>query len=179
MIAYYYGTGVYTFGVQKQLRQEWREMRPTQQAVSGPRETTSAVERPLVVGAGIFGRLRIPKLDIDVIVLEGTDRSTLTRGPGHIIDTSWPREGNNTAISGHRTTFGAPFASLHELEEGDRIHLTTRYGSYTYVMRGSAVVRPTDVYVIGQEYKNRLTLTTCDPPGSAARRLAVWAQLKS
>lgn len=124
----------------------------------------------------IFGRLRIPRLGLDVIVLEGADRATLTRGPGHIPTTARPDAGLNTAISGHRTTYGAPFAALDLLRVGDIMRLTTVNGDYRYRMIGSAVVRPTDLAVIGQGFKKRLTLTTCDPPGSAVRRLAVWAK---
>ncbi len=177
MIGYYYGTGVYTFFIQKNLRQTWQ---------SALAETASKAARParkakegIVEGEGgapIFGRLKIPRLGLDVIVLEGTDRATLTKGPGHIIGTAPPWKKGNTAISGHRTTFGAPFARLDRLRAGDKIFLQTAKGDYAYKVAGRAVVKPTDVYVIGQRFTGRLTLTTCDPPGTAVRRLAVWAE---
>ncbi len=177
MIAYYYGTGVYTFSVQRDLRSQWQESINSPKSVNqGGDETTTPA--PDISGSGIFGRLRIPKLDLDVIVLEGTDIITLRRGPGHIKKTAWPSEEGNTAVSGHRTTYGAPFAELDRLEKGDLILLTTLEGDYEYQVTGSGVVRPTNLSVIGQNYKGRLTLTTCDPPGSAVKRLAVWSQKK-
>lgn len=179
MLGYYYGTGVYTGVVQNQLQTDWLEVAPDVTAVSTSSRTdteTMTAEAPDLSRGDIFGRLVIPKLGIDVIVLEGADQATLTKGPGHIPGTAWPRQGRNAAISGHRTTFGSPFARLNALERGDLIELTTRLGSYRYRVGGSDVVRPTDVFVIGQGFKDRLTLTTCDPPGSAAKRLAVWAE---
>ncbi len=178
MIAYYYGTGVYTFSAQRDLREQWQESIKSVKPASQGGDETATLEAPDISGAGIFGRLRIPKLDLDVIVLEGTDLITLRRGPGHIIKTARPSEDGNTAISGHRTTYGAPFAELNKLEKGDVILLTTLEGDYEYQVTGSGVVRPTNLSVIGQNYKGRLTLTTCDPPGSAAKRLAVWSQKK-
>ncbi len=80
-------------------------------------------------------------------------------------------------MSAHRTTFGAPFRHLDQLENGHLIVLTTLQGKYRYRVTGRASVRPTESAVLGQAFRDRLTLTTCDPPGSAVRRLAVWAEL--
>jgi sortase A len=177
MIAYYYGTGLYTFLSQKQLETKWERMQnDRKKSGSGSGDSGSDTASLDLSGDGIFGRLVIPKLGVDAIVLEGTDRAMLMRGPGHIKSTAWPHEGRNTAISGHRTTFGAPFAKLNQLENGNLIELTTLKGHYRYRVKGRDSVPPTDVAVIGQEFKNRLTLTTCDPPGSAAKRLVVWAK---
>ncbi|MDP1808406.1 MAG: class E sortase [Actinomycetota bacterium] len=170
MAAYYFGTNVYTFFVQKDLQTKWRRL-----TIAAARHDGKEAESTATAGDGMFGRLLIPKLGLDVIVLEGTDPATLTRGPGHIKTTAMPWEGANTAISGHRTTYGAPFARLDRLRHGDKIELLTTRGKFIYLVAGSVVVKPTDLSVIGQAFKNRLTLTTCDPPGSAARRLAVWA----
>ena len=174
MIAYYYGTGGYTYFVQKELRQDWLKAVATAKSKIKQPPDDGLVTNS--VGQKIFGRLKIPKLGLDVIVLEGTDRSTLTKGPGHIIGTSAPWERGNTAISGHRTTFGAPFANLGRLRGGDKLVLLTLGGDYIYKVTGRAVVRPDDVSVIGQDFRDRLTITTCDPPGSAAKRLTIWAE---
>lgn len=170
MIVYYFGTSVYTFFVQKDLQAKWRK----QISVVGNAPGGKQVETTETFSDGIFGRLLIPKLGLDVIVLEGTDPATLTRGPGHIKTTAMPWEGANTAISGHRTSYGAPFARLDLLRRGDRMELLTARGRFVYRVDGSAVVKPTDLAVIGRNFKKRLTLTTCDPPASAVRRLAVW-----
>lgn len=172
MIGYYYGTSLYTYAMQKNLRQQWR----LASKQSRSRQNTAAPANTSLNNQNIFGRIRIPKLGLDVIVLEGTDQLTLTKGPGHMKGTAWPWQRGNTVISGHRTTFGAPFAGLNKLKKGDLILLSTTKGLFSYRVTGSKVVKPNDMSVVGQKYAGRLTLTTCDPPGSAVRRLTVWAQ---
>jgi sortase A len=167
MMAYFYGTGLYTGVVQDRLNGQWQRQQEEKSASHG-KETAPDMEN-------IFGRLIIPRMNLDVIVLEGTDRATLMKGPGHIKGTAKPSDTmGNTVISGHRTTFGAPFADLDQLQNGDRVILNTRDGRFVYQVSGARSVKPTDLTVIGQNYDGRLTLTTCDPPGSAVRRLAVW-----
>ena len=88
-----------------------------------------------------------------------------------------PGAGINTAIAGHRTTFGGPFLRLGELQKGDRIEVTTTAGLLAYVVERKYTVAPDDLGPLSQTGPSRLTLTTCDPPGSAARRLIVEAGL--
>lgn len=172
MLAYFYGTGIYTGVVQDSLQKQWKDQ--LTKAKTSPPESTLPTDTQ-----NLFGRLLIPKLELDVIVLEGTDMSTLTKGPGHIKQTAKPSDARgNTVISGHRTTFGAPFAALDRLTNGDSLTLITTAGRFEFEVSGSASVKPTDLSVIGQDYEGRLTLTTCDPPGSAVRRLVVWGTKK-
>jgi sortase A len=80
------------------------------------------------------------------------------------------------AVAGHRTTYGAPFADLDELDRGAPILLTMPYGRFTYRVRERRIVEPDAVWVT-QRGTDRLVLTTCDPPFSAARRMVVFADL--
>ncbi len=178
MLAYYYGTGVYTAGRQNQLRRDWQNIKKSDAGTTKKTQgSTDTAGRPDLSDGDIFGRIVIPKLDVDMIVLEGAGRSNLTKGPAHITATSWPSQGGNTAVSAHRTTFAAPFRHLDQLKNGDLIKLITLRGQYRYRVTGRDSVRPTETAVIGQTWGDRLTLITCDPPGSAVRRLAVWAEL--
>ena len=93
-----------------------------------------------------------------------------------------PGGAGNLAIAGHRTTYGAPFWSLNELQEGDTIHVVDREGrEWIYAYREQQVVAPTDLWVVGQDPLERgeptITLTTCHPRGSAAQRLIAWGEL--
>jgi sortase A len=81
------------------------------------------------------------------------------------------------AIAGHRTTYGAPFYRLNELQQGDDIFITTSAGRFHYVVQTSTVVKPSDVAVLAPTTDNRLTLTTCNPRFSAATRLVVVSLL--
>ena len=49
--------------------------------------------------------LRIPRLHLEVPVLEGTDEWTLDRGVGHIEGTALPEEVGNMGLAGHRDGF--------------------------------------------------------------------------
>ena len=56
----------------------------------------------------------------------------LKKGPGHYPESPLPGQEGNAAIAGHRTTYGAPFNRIDELEPGDEIHVETIQGSFTY-----------------------------------------------
>jgi|GEM_PF-1124039 len=145
-------------------------------------------------------RIKIPAINVDVVVVEGTGADALRAGAGHYRDTPLPCEPGNMGIAGHRTTYGRPFADLDLLKPGDQIILQTPVGSCTYQVlpappgrhaldgRGAAfVVDPTSIDVVGPPDQARpgdpappgamLTLTTCHPKGSAAKRLVVQAAL--
>ena len=124
-----------------------------------------------------IGRIVIPKIELDLVVVEGVDRDNLRRGPGHMPWTPMPGQVGNTVISGHRVTNGAPFFSLDELEPGDEILVETVTGTHTYVVREQFSVLPTDVWVTNSRPGAWLTLTTCNPRFSARERLITVAEL--
>lgn len=130
------------------------------------------------------------------VVFEGTSRATLKLGPGHMVDTPLPGQPGNAVISGHRTTYHAPFNRLDELEEGDPIIVETAIGTHVYVVRDpGTIVDPTSVLAMGEgggwfavrptalwvkdapDDGAWLTLTTCHPEYSARQRLIVVAEL--
>lgn len=125
-------------------------------------------------------QLEIPKIDVDVVVVEGTTLSALQAGAGHYPKTPLPGEKGNVAIAGHRTTYGKPFNRMNELRHGDRVILTTPLGRHTYEIEGPPhVVEPNDWSVI-RRYPKRgsyLTLTSCHPEGSADYRIVLRARL--
>jgi sortase A len=121
--------------------------------------------------------LRIPKLGVDQVVFEGTSTATLKQGPGHLVGTPVPGQPGNALVSGHRTTYGAPFFALDDLVAGDEIEVETALGIHAFIVRELLIVRPTDVWVAGPRVGAWLTLTTCNPVGSARERLVVFAEL--
>jgi LPXTG-site transpeptidase (sortase) family protein len=124
-----------------------------------------------------FGRLVIPVMDLDVVVINGVTPADLRRGPGWIDWTDLPGPTGACGISGHRTTYGAPFRRLDELSEGDIIDLYSPYRRYRYSVTRSLVVTPDQTEVVASTEQPTLTLTACHPPYSAAYRLAVQADL--
>jgi sortase A len=126
-------------------------------------------------------RIQIPKIDVDVVVVEGTTASALRAGAGHYPDTPLPCEAGNVAIAGHRTTYGRPFHNVDLLEPGDEIILQTPIGECTYeVAKAPFPVAPSDYHVVANTPDAaNLTLTTCHPKGSARQRLVVQARMVS
>jgi sortase A len=150
--------------IQGRLAQEFATMRDPRLAKEGD---------PLT-------RLEIPKLDVNVLVVQGTSLSALRAGAGHYPATPLPGERGNVAIAGHRTTYGRPFNGIDRLVTGDLIVLTTPVGRYTYkVSRPPWVTDPNDWSVAGPSKGYLLTLTSCHPKGSAAHRIIVRAELAS
>jgi sortase A len=123
------------------------------------------------------GRIVIPKIDASYDVVQGTDASSLEKGPGHYPSTSLPGLGETVAIAGHRTTYLAPFRHIDELKPGDRIVLTMPYGRFTYVVQYHRIVLPTALWVTNNVGYDRLVLSACNPLYSAAQRIIVFAKL--
>ena len=125
-------------------------------------------------------RLEIPKLGVNVIVVQGTSLEALRAGAGHYPSTPLPGQRGNVAIAGHRTTYGRPFNRIDELRPGDDIILTTPSTRYDYkVSRDPWVTDPYDWTVTGPSNDFLLTLTSCHPKGSASHRIIVRAKLAS
>ena len=123
--------------------------------------------------------LRIPKINIEVPVLEGTDDLTLNRGVGLIAGTARPGKEGNVAIAGHRDGL---FRGLKDVSPGDTIELTTQERTDTYVIDGIEIVPPSDVSVLAPRPRSSLTLVTCYPfyfVGSAPQRYIVQASIAS
>lgn len=125
-----------------------------------------------------YALLQIPKIDVDMAVVEGVGVEDLKKGPGHYPGSAVPGGKGNFVISGHRTTYGAPFFNLNELESGDEITVIDRDRKvWKYIVREQKIVLPTEVSVIARTDDARLTLTTCHPRFSAAQRLIIVADL--
>lgn len=126
---------------------------------------------------GVFGRLVINRIGLDVIVVKGHSRNALKMGPGWIDYTDLPGSTGNVGIAGHRTTYGGPFRRLNELKLGDTIDMYSPYRRYRYAVSGSKSVTPDHTEVMDSTTEPQLTLSACDPPYSARFRLIVTGSL--
>ncbi len=145
-------------------------------ATSAPTSTTPDPAPPPPQGHAV-AIIRIPKILVNKAVVQGVAEQDLRMGPGHYPSTPMPGQPGNSAIAGHRTTYGAPFFRLNELVRGDVIYVTTRQGRFEYKVLRSLVVSPDDLAVLDRTRRPELTLTTCNPRYSAAQRLVVQALL--
>jgi len=127
-----------------------------------------------------FAVIRIPKIERlrnGWTVVEGVRLVDLRTGAGHMPNTPLPGQPGNAVISGHRTTYGAPFHEFDLIVPGDTIEVETALGTHVYTVRETLVVKPTDVWVTNPKPGAWLTLTTCNPKFSARERLVVVAEL--
>lgn len=137
----------------------------------------------------VMARILIDSINVDWNVVAGTGVDPLRRGPGHYSTTVLPGQPGNSSIAGHRTTYGAPFHRVDELNPGDEIKVQTLQGVAVYTVDahedaggqqvGHFIVDPSATWVLGDFEDNRLTLTACHPKYSAAKRIIVTATLVS
>jgi sortase A len=127
-------------------------------------------------GAAI-GRIRIPSIGVDQVVVQGSAPGDLRKGPGLYDDAAVPGMPGTSAIAGHRTTYGAPFRDLDGVRPGDTIQVDMPYASFTYRVERAQIVEPTALWVIRRARYDRLVLSACHPLFSAAQRLVVFARL--
>ena len=123
----------------------------------------------------LIGRLRIPRLNVAVMVREGATESTLSRAVGHIPGTELPGQMGNVGLAGHRDTF---FRPLRNIRKDDAIDLDTGHGTIRYSVTATQIVSPRDVEVLKASAGKTLTLVTCYPfyyVGSAPKRFIVRA----
>ena len=144
-----------------------------------PPSTGAPVTVPDFAAGDVMALLEIPSIDVATYVVAGVEPGDLKRGPGHYPNTPQPGQLGNSAIAGHRTTYGQPFFDLDEVRPGDEIVVQTVRGRYVYRATGSEVVGPdrSDVVATTDPTVARLTLTTCDPAYTARNRLVLYADL--
>jgi sortase A len=114
------------------------------------------------------GQDQDPRINLDQVVVEGTGRDDLRKGPGHISSTVMPGEPGTFAVSGHRVTYGGPFFNLDKLEPGDQIVIETTEVSVLDDVRGP-----------DGSLEATIVLTTCNPRGSARQRMIIFGKLAS
>jgi sortase A len=122
------------------------------------------------------GRLEIPRLDLDVVVVNGTDAADLRRGPGRHLESSMPGEGELVYIAGHRTTYGAPFSHIDQLRRGDRIVVELPYATIVYRVTDDRIVSQYELSVLESRGREELILQACHPRFFASQRYLVYAR---
>lgn len=125
------------------------------------------------------GRLEIDKIDLNVVVVNGTSDPSLRKAPGHYTGTVMPGQRGSVGIAGHRTSYGAPFRRIDKLKAGDRITVTMPYGRFTYRVQGHKIVSPDQSDVFQRVSYQRLVLSACHPLYSASQRILIFARLES
>jgi sortase A len=138
--------------------------------------TAARLRRTTGVGQAI-GRIVIPRLSLNMIVVNGTNEGSLTRGPGRDLHSYMPGQNRLVYIAGHRTTFLAPFAHIDQIRPGDPITLKMPYGTFLYRAARHLIVPATDMAVLRSPRHELLALQACNPRFFATQRYIVYARL--
>ena len=123
------------------------------------------------------GRLRVPRLDLNMVVVDGTDHDSLTKGPGLDRRSYMPGEGQLVYIAGHRTTYLAPFAHIERIKAGDQVSLELPYGTFHYRVFTHKIVGANDMAVLKSHGREVVELQACHPRFFASQRYIVFARL--
>jgi sortase A len=121
-------------------------------------------------------RLRIPRLGLNEVMVNGTDTNTLKRGPGRYLKSGMPGEGELVYVAGHRTTYGAPFSRIDKLRKGDRVFVELPYGTLEYAITGHRIVEATETSVLESKGHEQLALQACHPRFFASHRYIAYAE---
>jgi sortase A len=181
-------TALYTHFEQARLSHTY-ERRAAEFHPRLPRADLASSERRIAADARIYGRtlktgdpvgrLRIGRIGLNMVVVQGTDHSTLKRGPGHYIGSALPGQGHLIYIAGHRTTYLAPFADINDIRIGDYVTFEVPYGVFTYRVFRHYVVPATALSVLRDRGSEILRLQACHPRFFATHRYIVDAKLVS
>jgi sortase A len=125
-----------------------------------------------------MGTIDVSRLGLHrMVVVDGTDESSLQKGPGIYRGDFLPGEHELVYIAGHRTTFLAPFADINELRPGDQITIAMPYGRFVYRVTGSRIVAAADLSVLQTKHRDELVLQACHPRFFATHRYLAYAKL--
>jgi sortase A len=124
-----------------------------------------------------IGRIRVPRMGVNMILVNGTDHGTLTKGPGRDLRTFMPGENRLVYIAGHRTTYLAPFSHIDSLRPRDRVTLEVPYGTFIYSVTRHRIVKSTDLSVLRSPQHEVVELQACHPRFFASHRYIAYARL--
>jgi sortase A len=181
-------TALYTTWKQHQLSQSY-ERRAQAFEAPKPKATATAGVKDAQIHAEArryrlqsqrgqaIGRLRVPRLGLNMVLVDGTDHDSLTKGPGLDRRTYMPGEGQLSYIAGHRTTYLAPFAHIERMQAGDPITVEVPYGTFRYRVFRHVIVRADDLAVLHSHGREIVELQACHPRFFASHRYIVYARL--
>jgi len=179
-------TALYTTWKQHQLASQYdKRARTFTTTISGP---TVKAERASIAREAkryrlsskrgqVIGRIRVPRMGINMLLVNGTDHDTLKKGPGRDGRTFMPGENRLVYIAGHRTTYLAPFSHIDRLRRGDRVTIEVPYATFIYAVTGHRIVKSTDLSVLRSPRHELVELQACHPRFFATHRYIAYAKL--
>jgi sortase A len=179
-------TALYTTWRQHQLTSQY-EKRVHAYHVPHAEDSTAAERKSIAREAHAYrltskrgeaiGRIRVPRMGVNMILVNGTDHETLKKGPGRDLRTFMPGENRLVYIAGHRTTYLAPFSHIDRLRAGDRVTIELPYATFVYSVTHHRIVAATDLSVLRSPKRELVELQACHPRFFASHRYIAYARL--
>ena len=182
-------TALYTHWKQHQLSQTYErrfsqyepaQLRRNEVSISARTKVIAREARLYRIQSGrgqAIGRIRVPRLQLNMILVNGTDHDSLTKGPGRDRRTYMPGEGQLVYIAGHRTTYLAPFAHIERLQSGDAVTLEVPYATFRYRVFKHRIVGAHEMSVLRSHGVEVVELQACHPRFFATQRYIAYARL--
>ena len=128
----------------------------------------------------VMGTIHIPRINLNMPIVQGIDDSALDLGAGHIVESDYPGQIGNCVLTGHRSyTYGKLFNRLNEIEIGDEVEIGFEGVSFIYEVYHKKIIAPDDLSVLNRNEKDRvLTLITCHPIRIANKRMVLHCILR-
>jgi sortase A len=123
-----------------------------------------------------IGRIKIKRLGLSIIVVNGTAAGALQKGPGRDLRTYMPGEGKLVYVAGHRTTYLAPFSHIDSMRVGDEVTFQLPYATFVYRVTSHVIVPATDLARLRSHGREVLALQACHPRFFASHRYIVYAR---
>ncbi|MDM0472581.1 class D sortase [Clostridium perfringens] len=112
-------------------------------------------------GKGI-GILNIPKINLEIGIIEGVSYEDIKYVVGHFPGSPMPGEKGNFSIAGHRISyFGQAFKDIDKLEKGDKVKVTCNGKEYTYEVTDMYEVTPNETEALNPTKDATITIVTC------------------
>jgi sortase A len=181
-------TALYTTWKQHELAGSLDKEFSAFQPAAGMRKLALAAQRDAVASEAArfrrtahqgdaIGRIVIGRIGLNMVVVDGTDESSLQKGPGRDLRSFMPGQDRLVYIAGHRTTYLAPFSHINDIRVGDYIRLEMPYATFVYRMTTHRIVPASDLSVLRSPHHELLELQACHPRFFATHRYIVYAKL--
>ena len=178
-------TALYTRWQQHRLASSYDERFTKFRPVRPKVDTLAAEQRTIALEAKRYrreskrgeaiGRIKVPRLGLNMIFVNGTDHATLEKGPGRDLRTYMPGESQLVYIAGHRTTYLAPFSHIDSLRRGDQVTLEMPYATFVYRIVRHRIVPSDDLAVLKSHGREVVILQACHPRFFATHRYLAYA----
>ena len=178
-------TALYTRWQQHRLASSYDERFTKFHPLRPPANTLAAEQRTIAIEAARYrrdskrgeaiGRIKVPRLGLNMILVNGTDHDSLIKGPGRDLRTYMPGQGQLIYIAGHRTTYLAPFSHIDSLRRGDRVTLELPYATFVYRVVRHRIVPSNDLSVLESHGREVVILQACHPRFFATHRYLAYA----